>query len=80
MVMKLMKPSFGKDCKSLRKKEKSLISRKRRGIHSFYQKVINLNDRSVRKFPSSTPTCFQDFCHELSLISEEIDSLDEIIN
>ena len=41
---------------------------------------FNINDRSSRKFPSSTPPCSQDFCHELSLISEEIDSMDKIIN
>ena len=40
---------------------------------------FNINDRSGRKFPSSTPPCSQDFCHELPLTSEEIDSL-SIIN
>ena len=39
----------------------------------------NINDRSVRQFPISTPPCSQDFCNELSLISEEIDSLDKIL-
>ena len=40
-VWKLTEPSFAKDWRSLRKKEKSLISCQRRGIHSFYQKVIS---------------------------------------
>ena len=72
--------------KILEKEGKSLISRQRKGIHSFYQKVISTavitstNDRSVRQFPGSTPPCVQDFCHELSFINEKIDSLDKIIN
>ena len=40
----------------------------------------NINNRSIRQFPSSTPPCPQDFWYELSLIREEIDSLDKVIN
>ena len=41
MPVELAKLSFSKNKKILRNKEKSLISRKRRGVHSFYQKVIS---------------------------------------
>ena len=41
MPVELAKLSFWKNQKFLRKKEKSLISRKRRGVHSFHQKIIS---------------------------------------
>ena len=41
-ICELRKLSFSKDRKSLRKKEKSLLSRQRRRIHSFYQKAISI--------------------------------------
>ena len=78
--MKLPKLSFGKDWKSLRKKKKSVTSRQSREIQKGnISGSCNINERSARQFPSITPPCSQEFCHELPLISEEIDSLDEII-
>ena len=37
-------------------------------------------DISFNQFPSSTPSCPQNLEHDLSIISEEIEALDEIIN
>ena len=66
-------------------KEGKIINKPSKKGNSFFlpksnlNSSFNINDRSVRKFPSSTPPCSQDFCHELSLISEGTDSLDKII-
>ena len=57
-------------------KEGKIINKPSKKRNSFFLQKGNLNsnfdidDRSVRKFPSSAPLCFQGFCHELSLISE----------
>ena len=41
---------------------------------------VNSSETSYSQFPSSTPSCFQDLEHDLSIISEEIEALDKIIN
>ena len=40
----------------------------------------NSSDKSYIQFPSSTPLCPQYLGHDLSIISEEIEALDKIIN
>ena len=40
----------------------------------------NYSDISYNQYPSSTPSCPQDLGHALSIISEEIEALDKIIN
>ena len=83
MPVELAKLSFWKNQKFLRKKEKSLISRKRRGVHSFYQKVISsavINSTIVPYQSNPWQYSFQDFRKELPLPSEEIHSLDETLS
>ena len=46
---------------------------------NFYASV-NSSDISYNQFPSSTPSCPQNLGHDLSIISEEIEALDKIIN
>ena len=41
---------------------------------------VNSGDISYNQFPSSTTSCPQDLGHDLSIISEEIEVLDKIIN
>ena len=41
---------------------------------------VNSSDISCNQFPSSTPSCPQNLGHDLSIISEEIEALDKIIN
>ena len=41
---------------------------------------VNSSDISYNQFPSSTPSCPQNLGHDLSIISEEIEALDKIIN
>ena len=41
---------------------------------------VNSSDISYNQFPSSTPSCPQNLGHHLSIISEEIEALDKIIN
>ena len=41
---------------------------------------VNSSDIPYNKFPSSTPSCPQDLGHYLSIISEETEALDKIIN
>ena len=41
---------------------------------------VNSSDISYSQFPSSIPCCPQDFAHDLSIFSEEIEALDKIIN
>ena len=41
---------------------------------------VNFSDISYDQFPSSTPSCPQNLGHDLSIISEEIEALDKIIN
>ena len=40
---------------------------------------VKSSDISYNRFPSSTPSCPQNLRHDLSIISEEIEALDEII-
>ena len=44
------------------------------------QASVNSSDISYNQFPSSTPSCPQNLGHDLSIISEEIEALDKIIN
>ena len=83
MPVELAKLSFWRNQKFLRKKEKSLINRKRRGVHSFYQKVISsavINSTIVPYQSNPWQYSSQDFCKELPLPSEEIHSLDETLS
>ena len=41
---------------------------------------VNSSDISYNQFPSSTPSYPQNLGHDLSIISEEIEALDKIIN
>ena len=41
---------------------------------------VNFSDISYDQFPSSTPSCPQNLGHDLSIISEDIEALDKIIN
>ena len=41
---------------------------------------VKSSDISYNQFPSNTPSCPQNLGHDLSIISEEIEALDEIIN
>ena len=41
---------------------------------------VNSGDISYNQFPSSTPSCPQDLGHDLTIISEEVEALDKIIN
>ena len=41
---------------------------------------VNSGDISYNQFPSSTPSCPQNLGHDLSIIGEEIEALDKIIN
>ena len=41
---------------------------------------VNSGDISYNHFPSSTPSCPQNLRHDLSIISEEVEALDKIIN
>ena len=41
---------------------------------------VNSGDISYNQFPSSTRSCPQNLGHHLSIISEEIEALDKIIN
>ena len=41
---------------------------------------VNSSDISYNQFPSSTPSCPQNLGHDLSIIREEIEALDKIIN
>ena len=41
---------------------------------------INSSDISYSQLPSSTPSCPQDFAHDLSIISKEIEALDKVMN
>ena len=70
--------------KILEKEGKTFSSRQGRRIHSSYQGILNnrynINDRSIRHFPSKSTPYPQNFCHELSLVSREIDYLDKIKN
>ena len=65
----------GKIINKLSKKESSFLLPKGNLNNSY-----NINDRFVKQFLSNASPCSHDFCHELSLISEEIDSLYKIIN
>ena len=83
--MKIDGTIFCQRLKILEKEGKIINKLSKKGYSFFLPKgnlnsKFNINDRSSRKFPSSTPPCSQDFCHELSLISEEIDSMDKIVN
>ena len=79
------KTIFWQKLKILEKEGKTINKPSKKG-NSFLLPIGNLNssfiinDRSVRKFLGSIPHCSQDFCHILSLIREEMDSLNEIIN
>ena len=42
--------------------------------------TVNSSDLSYNQFPSSNPSCPQNLGHDLSIISEEIEALDKIIN
>ena len=57
------------------KKENSFFLSK----SNFYASV-NSSDISYNQFPSSTPSCPQNLGHDLSIISEEIEALNEISN
>ena len=57
----------------------------KKGNSSFLSKSnsyasVNSSDISYNQFPSSTPSCPQNLGHDLSIISEEIEALDKIIN
>ena len=41
---------------------------------------VNSSDISYNQFPCSTPSCPQNLGHDLSIISEEVEALDKIIN
>ena len=41
---------------------------------------VNSSDISYNQFPRSTLSCPQDLGHDLSIISEEIEALDKMIN
>ena len=41
---------------------------------------VNSSDISYNHFPSSNPSCPQNLRHDLSIISEEVEALDKIIN
>ena len=41
---------------------------------------VNSSDISYNQFPISTPVCSQNLGHDISIISEEIEALDKIIN
>ena len=63
-----------------------LINHQKRGFFFFFllksnlYATVNSNDLSYNQFPSSIPSCPQNLGHDLSIISEEIEALDKIIN
>ena len=72
---------FSQRLKILEKEKKSVTSRQSRWIQKGnINGSCNISDRSARQFPSITPPCSLEFCHELPFMREETDSLDEIIN
>ena len=83
--MKLTKASLGKDLKSLKNKKKSLTGRQRREINSFCQRLISTPVLISTTDPSdgsscSILPCSGSFLDKLSLIREQINSLDKIKN
>ena len=73
--------TFWKRLRILEIKGKLLVNHRRREILSFCRKIIRMSsDISYNQFPSSTPSCPQNLGHDLSIISEEIEALDKIIN
>ena len=86
MVKKLQKVFFGKDREHLKSRWKLLVNKPSKNWNSFFLSKsnswvsVNSSDISYDQFSSSTSSCPQDLGYDLSFISEEIETLDEIIN
>ena len=65
--------------------EEEIVNKPSKGNSFFLPKSnsytsVNFSDISYNQYPNSTPSCPQDLGYDLSIISEEVEALDKIIN
>ena len=85
MVTKLRKVLFLERLRTLEIDGEIVNKPSKKGNSFFSSKCnsyasVNSSDISYNQFPSSTPSCHQNLGHELSIINEDTEALDKIIN